>query len=335
MTAALVAIATFVLCLGAELLHGRRTKKVRHLAFGPGGKLSSITLGAAVIRILALTGLAWSLTTLLVLPSKVHRSKLVDVEAGDRKHLLLVLDVSPSMHLKDTGVKDQTRTDRASQLVQSLLERTTDDKLHITMVAVYNGAKPVVQESRDMEVILNFLDGLPLHGVFKPGKTRLFDGLEEAARIAKPWPARSTTLLLVSDGDTVPASGMPKMPSSIGSSLVLGVGDPTKGTFIDGHQSRQDIGALQQIAARLGGSYHNGNLKHIPTDLLAGLGTLNMEDEETPLTLREYALILTLVCALALSFLPVLLYFLASPFKPAPAKSPALNPFTALKNPTT
>jgi len=226
---------------------------------------------------------------------------------------MLVLDVSPSMKLQDAGESDGlSRTKRASALIQSLLKRTTDNKLHITLVAVYNGAKPVVQESRDLEVILNFLDDMPLHQVFPTGKTRIFDGLELAAEIAKPWPAESTTLLLVSDGDTVPSTGMPKMPKSIGGVLVLGVGDPTKGSFIDGRQSRQDTGALRQIASRLGGEYHDGNIKHVPTDMLAKLGTLELEDQSLALTLREYALITCGISAFLLAVLPLILILMPS-----------------------
>lgn len=314
MTSLLICLTVFVLALGAEAIHWLRIRKVKHLAFGPEENPVShvhvLTVLASPIRVLALTGLAWSLSTLLFLPPKAHRNKLIaDIEPKERSHLLLVLDVSPSMKLQDAGDTDGlSRTKRASSLIQSLLKRTTDNKLHITMVAVYNGAKPVVQESRDLEVILNFLDDLPLHQVFPTGQTRLFDGLEEAAKIAKPWPENSTTLLLVSDGDTVPATGMPKMPSSIGGVLVLGVGDPSKGSFIDGRQSRQDTGALRQIASRLGGEYHDGNLKHVPTDMLARLGSLELEEQGLKLTLREYALVTCLISSFLLALLPIILY---------------------------
>jgi len=316
MTLILITVAVFILASGAEAIHWERISKTKHLAFGPSGRPSAVSIFSSIFRVLALCGLAWSLTNLFLLPPKTHRSKIVEVEAKERRHLLLVLDVSPSMKLQDTGKPDQSRTQRASELIQSLLERTTDEKLHITMVAVYNGAKPVVQESRDLEVILNFLDGLPLDGVFKTGKTRLFDGISEAARIAKPWPTDSTTLLLVSDGDTVPASGMPKMPASIGSTLVLGVGDPTKSSFIDGRQSRQDAGTLQQIAARLGGEYHDGNIKHIPSSTLSKLGSLQIEEEKISLSIREYSLMTALFSSIILAFIPILLYYKASPFSP-------------------
>lgn len=299
------------------MIHWMRVRKVKYLAFGPSGKGNWLTILASPVRVIALAVLAWSLTTLLLLPPKAHRSKMIsEVEPKDRHHLMLVLDVSPSMKLQDAGEVDGlSRTKRASALIQSLLKRTTDNKLHITLVAVYNGAKPVVQESRDLEVILNFLDDMPLHQVFPTGKTRIFDGLELAGEIAKPWPADSTTLLLVSDGDTVPSTGMPKMPQSIGGVLVLGVGDPSKGSFIDGRQSRQDTGALRQIASRLGGEYHDGNIKHVPTEMLARVGTLELDDQGLKLTAREYALMGCASSSFLLAILPLVFILMPSTLK--------------------
>ena len=311
MIALLIALAVTILALGAEVLHWLRVRKVKHLAFGPSGKADLLTMLVSPLRVICLGALAWSFVTLLLLPPKAHRNKTIEeVEPKERHHLLLVLDVSPSMKLADAGDERNgiTRTQRASAVIQSLLKRTTDNKLHITLVAVYNGAKPVVQESRDLEVILNFLDDMPLYQVFPTGKTRLFDGIEEAARIAKPWPADSTTLLLVSDGDTIPATGMPKIPDSIGGILVVGVGDPTKGSFIDGRNSRQDTGALRQISSRLGGEYHDGNLKHVPTEMLARLGSLELEKQGFQLTLREYALLTCAVSALLMALIPFALF---------------------------
>ena len=117
----------------------------------------------------------------------------------------------------------------------------------------------------------NIFGDLPMHHAFAVGKTDLFSGLAEAAKIAHPWQPRSTLLLMLSDGDTVPATGMPKMPASIADVLIVGVGDPRQGSFIDGRMSRQDASTFRQIAARLGGIYHDGNTKHISTATLNAL----------------------------------------------------------------
>ena len=182
----------------------------------------------------------------------------------DYQHVLLVLDVSPSMRLDDAGPdKDSSRMDRARELMESFFERVPIERFRVSVVAFYNGAKPVVVDTSDFEVVRNILGDLPMHYAFRSGRTRLFDGLQEAAQIAAPWEPRSTTLILLTDGDTVPATGMPRMPASVRSVLVVGVGDPRTGKFIDGRQSRQDVSTLRQIATRLGGVYHNGN-EHAP-----------------------------------------------------------------------
>ena len=304
--AILIALTTVILTLAAEWVHGRRIQQVMPLLPDVPRVLPFV---AAAVRVASFGILAWALTTLHLLPAKAHRAKLEMIEVQDREHLLLVLDVSPSMRLIDAGeVGKDSRTHRASSLVQSLLKRVSDEKMFFTVIATYSGAKPVVKESRDREVLLNILSDLPMHYAFESGKTRLFDGLEEAAKIAREWRANCATLVVISDGDTVPPSGMPRMPPSVGGVLVVGVGDPSKGSFIDGRQSRQDVSTLREIANRLGGEYHDGNLKHVPTKVLRGLGSLQISPAEEELTLREYALIAIASAAFLLAALPVLLY---------------------------
>lgn len=308
-TPILVALATTVLVVVAEFMHSRRVALVKPLLPRVPGFLFGLS---PLVRTLSLAALAWALTTLFLLPPKAHRSKLASIEPKDREHLLLVLDVSPSMRLQDAGeVGKDSRTKRASSLVTSLLERVSDEKMHFTVVATYSGAKPVVKESRDREVLLNILNDLNMQYAFEVGKTRLFDGLEEAAKIAKGWQPNSATLVLISDGDTVPPTGMPRMPPSVGGALVVGVGDPMKGTLIDGRQSRQDVSTLREIANRLGGEYHDGNLKQVPTATLRSLGTLKVATGEKKLTLREYALLTAALASFLLASLPILLYLLS------------------------
>lgn len=304
--ALLIALATVILTLVAELVHGRRIARVKALLPTLPGALPFV---AGAVRVVSLGVLAWALTTLYLLPAKAHRAKLEMIEIEDREHLLLVLDVSPSMRLVDAGeVGKDSRTHRASSLVQSLLKRVSDEKMHFTVIATYSGAKPVVKESRDREVLLNILSDLPMHYAFESGKTRLFDGLEEAAKIAKEWRPNCATLVVISDGDTVPPTGMPRMPPAVGGVLVVGVGDPSKGSFIDGRQSRQDVSTLREIANRLGGEYHDGNIKHVPTAVLRGLGSLQITSEKEELSLREYALMAIVSSAFLLATLPISLY---------------------------
>ncbi len=205
-----------------------------------------------------------------MLPPKAHVAETVP--DNQRRHVLIVLDVSPSMRLKDAGPNaDQSRLKRGAEVMESFFRRIPVEIYLMSVVACYNGAKPVVVDTKDLEVVRNIFSDLPMHYAFPAGKTDLFSGLAEAIKIAAPWQPKSTLLLLLSDGDTVPATGMPKLPASVADVLVVGVGDPRAGSFIDGKMSRQDTNTLRQIATRLGGTYHDGNQKHLSTELLSRL----------------------------------------------------------------
>jgi Ca-activated chloride channel family protein len=148
--------------------------------------------------------------------------------------------------------------------MESFFDRVPIEEFRVSVVAVYNGAKPVVVDTKDFEVVRNILGDLPMHYAFPSGKTKLFDGLEEAAKMASPGIRAARRVVVSRDGDTVPATGMPRMPDSVRSVLVVGVGDARTGKFIDGRQSRQDVPTLRQIAARLCRAFHDGTRSSSP-----------------------------------------------------------------------
>jgi Ca-activated chloride channel homolog len=313
--AELAAAAVAILTIGAESLHRQRSRRLARLAFGPTMRAAYWAYFAPSLRVMALTALCWGLVTLLELPPKAHVAQ--DIPDKQRRHVLIVLDVSPSMRLRDAGPNaDQSRIKRVSVVMDSFLERIPVELYLISVVACYNGAKPVVVDTKDLEVVRNIFGDLPLSQAFPSGKTDLFSGLTEAARIAHPWQPRSTLLLMLSDGDTVPATGMPKMPASIADVLIVGVGDPRQGSFIDGRMSHQDASTLRQIAARLGGIYHDGNQKHIGTELLNRLTVIPRKTAFEQLTRREYALIACGLGAAVLALLPVLLHHFGTTWRP-------------------
>jgi Ca-activated chloride channel homolog len=313
--AELFAAAVAILAAAAESLHSRRCHRLARLAFGPNGRPALWARSAPAVRVGAMAALSWGLVTLVELPPKVHVAE--SIADKDRRHVLIVLDVSPSMRLKDAGPNAQeSRMKRAAVVMDSFLQRVPVEIYLLSVVACYNGAKPVVVDTKDLEVIRNIFSDLPLHHAFAAGKTDLFSGLTEAAKIAHPWQPRSTLLLMLSDGDTVPGTGMPKMPASIADVLIVGVGDPRQGSFIDGRMSHQDASTLRQIAARLGGIYHDGNQKHISTDLLNRLTVIPRKSTFERLTRREYALIACGLGSLALAFLPVLLHRFGTRWRP-------------------
>jgi len=316
----LTASALVLLAIAAELQHARRTRRVALLAFGPRGRPAAWAWFAPLLRVGGFGAAAWGLTTLLLLPPKIHDTD--EIPESELRHLLLVLDVSPSMRLEDAGGDGKkSRAKRAAELLESFFERVPMEIYRTTVVAVYSEAKPVVIDTRDLEVVRNILTELPMHNAFKSGSTDLFSGLEEAAKIAKPWRPGSATLVLVSDGDTVPAAGMPKMPASVAHALIVGVGDPLAGKFIDGRHSRQDMSTLRQVAARLGGVYHNGNEKHLPTDVLRQVTMGSGRSRFERLTRREYALMACAAGASLLALLPVALHLAGTRWRPGTRRS--------------
>ena len=133
-------------------------------------------------------------------------------------------------------------------------------------------------------------------------------------------------VVLISDGDTVPAQGMPSMPASVRDLLVVGVGDPHQGSFVAGRMSRQDVPTLRQIAARLGGLYHDGNARHLSSDTLGSLLPARTRSLLERLTRREYALLATLLGALVLALLPVFLRRFGTELTGAPQRREDLLP---------
>jgi len=321
-TAGLVAVGIAILWAIAEWLHARRVRRIAPLVFGPiqpghGGSAGRASWAAAapVLRVLSAAGLAFGLVSLLLIEPAAHGKKAI--EATRLRHLVVVLDVSPSMRLADAGPDGkQTRRARAATLVRSVLARVPVEQYRVSVVAVANGALPVVEDTRDPDVLANVLDDLPLHFAFKTGKTDLFAGLAKAARIAQPWSPASTTVLVVTDGDTVPATGLPRMPESVSGVVLVGVGDAAAGRFIDGHMSRQDAATLRQVAARSGGIYHDGNTRQVPTDSLVSLGMMPRRRLIDRLGLRELAIASVVGGSLLLGLLPALLASFGTRYRP-------------------
>ncbi|QDV42261.1 hypothetical protein Enr13x_21060 [Stieleria neptunia] len=311
-----ITLFTFAMMLIAEVVHFRRCARLAPLAFGPSASPRPWAKLAPGIRLLSAVAVAWGVSTLLVVQPKSFRPE-GEVQPGKEQHLLIVLDVSPSMRLEDAGpTGKQSRKERGRDLMRSLFERLTTEQYRVSAIAVYNGAKPVVVDSKDLNVIDGVLGDLPLFQAFESGKTRLLDGLREAAEIAKPWNPGSATVILLSDGDTVPPQGMPSMPASVASVLVVGVGDPSQGSFIDGRQSKQDTFMLRQIATRLRGAYHDGNKRHLPSELVAGIALRGVQNQKEPWTRREYALMATAIGSFLLAVLPWLLEHFGTTYRP-------------------
>jgi Ca-activated chloride channel family protein len=269
---------------------------------------------APFLRVGAMGALAWGFVTLVFIAPEAARH--AQIPEGGYRHLVIALDVSPSMQLTDAGPTHQTRrAQRASEVLMSVLSRLALDQVRISVVAFYNGAKPVVVDTYDLEVVRNIINDLPLDYAFDIGKTKLMDGVRESANLAHPWQPASTTLVIVSDGDTLPDTGMPELPRSIAKVIVIGVGDPVAGSYIDGHQSRQEAVVLRQLAQRLRGVYHDANERHLASqEILALSGLVPLRDVENR-GRREAAIAAVGIGAALLAWLPVALALAGSPWQ--------------------
>lgn len=270
----LIALAVAAIAGVGEWVHRRRVSRVARLAFGPSGRPSQWVAAAPFVRVMGIAAAAWGASVLIA----------YDPVGGDQtpaprasKQLLIALDVSPSMLLKDAGPDAErvTRSQWAGKVVQGVLDRLDMKQTRITMVAFYTKAMTVLTDTTDKNVISNMFDGLQLHVAFDPGQTDLASGVNAALQVARPWARRSTTLIVISDGDAKSELGQVTLPPAIADTIVIGVGDPTKATIISGHSSKQETLSLKALAARLGGVYHEGNRLHLPKEVLANLAMIS------------------------------------------------------------
>jgi Ca-activated chloride channel family protein len=174
----------------------------------------------------------------------------------------------------------------------------------------------LVSECRDRELMLHLAGGIPFHITYKPGKTDLLKSVNEAGALMKDWNRKSTTLLVISDGDSLPPSGLERMPSSVAEVIVAGVGAPGRGTFIDGHMSRQDTANLSQLARRLGGRYFDCNTRHLPSEVLEKLNSEDPGAAKWRSDRRLVALVVLAASSSLICFLPLLLEWMGSAWRP-------------------
>ena len=302
-----------LLVVVAEVFHTRRTRRLGRLAFGDAGRPRRWVALVPVARALAVAAVAWGLLTLWRLDPRTTAAESGGPDAALRR-ILIVLDVSPSMHLTDGGpALDAMRSERAGDVVMNALSRVSLERARVSVVAFYTDAKPVVVDTVDPDVVANIMSGLPLDQAFEHGKTDVIGGIKAGYDLARDWRPGSATLLLVSDGDAVPPTGLPPAPPAVGRSIVVGVGDPRQGRFIDGHQSRQDAPTLRQLAVRLGGDYHDANATFLPSGLLDDVaGEMAMRSEAAVGT-REWAMAAAVGGGAVSAIIPVALSAFGAP----------------------
>ncbi len=320
------ALAAAGLAVFGEWLHARRVARLDVLAFGPAGKPRIWTRATPMLRVLGVAGVAWSLVTLIAFNNHLpERNK----KTGLPQHLMVMLDVSPSMLLADAGEGGAlTRNARASAVLKSVLDRVQGDNVSFSAAGFYTEARMMVKECKDRELILHLAGGTPFHITYKPGKTDILASINQVGEFMKDWPRKSTTLLVISDGDSLAPSGLDRMPSSVSNVIIAGVGDSARGTFIDGHNSRQDTANLSQLSRRLGGTYFDCNVRQIPSDALSKLNTEQPGAAKWRTDRRLAALIVLIASSILLCLVPLLLEWFGSAWRPRAAdmsKSSARN----------
>ena len=318
-------IAVVAAC--GEWLHARRTARLGPLAFGPVARPRAWTRLVPPLRVASLAGAAWALVTLVSFNDLVRER---DRRTRTVRHLMVLLDVSPSMLIADAGNASSTRMARASEVLRSVLDRVPGDNIRFSAAAFYTEARMLVEQCQDRELLLHLAGGVPFHITYRPGKTDLLKSINQAGGFIKDWQRKSTTLLVISDGDSLPPSGLDRMPSSVAEVIVAGVGDPGRGTFIDGHMSRQDTANLSQLARRLSGRYYDCNMLHVPSEALRRINSEDPGAAKWRADRRVLALVVLAASSSILCLLPLLLEWCGSAWRPRLISNP--NPQTRPKS---
>ncbi len=228
--------------------------------------------------------------------------------------LVFVADLSPSMYLVDSGPDgNQTRQARMREVVEGILQRVSGN-LRFGVIGFYTESMPVVMEAHDPELVRNVFNGLPLTYAMPLGQTDLGQAINNAVKLANDYPEGSTRLIVFTDGDSVSLVPITPRPKSVKEVFVLGLGNPLKGTFIDGHQSRQEGDTLRTVATALGGSYVDVNEKHLSTSALGDL-VVTAPLPTRGLSLAEWAVLAMVLGSTVYALIPVALEFFGSDWK--------------------
>jgi Ca-activated chloride channel family protein len=263
------------------------------------------------LRAASLAVIAWGLVTLLAIPRRGEDAAGAKAKGGEPTRLVFVGDLSPSMYLQDAGPEGkQTRQERMRDVVDGILQRVGGN-LRYGVIAFYTEALPVVMEARDPELVRNVFNGLPLIYAMPVGQTDLGTSLNATLDLVRDYPPQSTRMIIFTDGDSVNLAPIAPRPKSVKQVLIFGLGNPHKGFFIDGHQSRQEGDVLQRVATALSGTYEDVNEKHASTAALADL-VVTAPLRQRGLTLAEWAVLAIVLGAAIYALIPVALQYWGS-----------------------
>jgi Ca-activated chloride channel family protein len=264
------------------------------------------------LRAACLASFAWGLATLWLLqPDGANDAGKKDARDAQATRLVFVADLSPSMYLQDAGGDGkQTRQVRMREVVESILQRVSGN-LRFGVIGFYTEALPIVMEARDPELVRNVFNGLPVTYAMPLGETDLGNAINEALALVKNFPTGSTRLFIFTDGDSVNIAPLVPRPKSVSEVTFLGLGNPLKGTFIDGHASRQEPDTLRRLATELKGTYEDVNEEHLSTAALGDL-VVRAPLPQRGLNLAQLAVLAMVAGAAIYALIPTALQFFGS-----------------------
>jgi Ca-activated chloride channel family protein len=199
------------------------------------------------------------------------------------------------------------------EVVEGILQRVSGN-LRFGVIGFYTESLPVVMEARDPELVRNVFNGLPLTYAMPLGQTDLGQAVNAAVKLVADFPEGSTRLIFFTDGDSVNLAPIVPRPKSVKEVFVLGLGNPQKGSFIDGHQSRQEPDTLRLVASALRGTYVDVNEKHLSTSALGDL-VVTAPLPNRGLSLAELAVLAMTLGAAIYALIPVALEFFGTDWK--------------------
>ena len=311
------AVAVVLLVSLTEWFHVRRMRRAGALAFGPAGRPRGWVNAVPFFRAACLGGMAWALTFLcMASPLTAESSAGDEPAAGTVENLILLWDFSPSMTLLDAGAEGEiSRKERMQQVMGSMLDRL-GRQVRYSLICFYTRPMPIVERAYDKAVVYNVLNDLPVEKAMQAGKTDLAGAVNASLEMAEDYPDGSTTLVIVTDGDTIEMDEIRPLPKSIKRSLVLGVGDPREGISIDGHMSRQDAVMLGGLARQLRGDYRDVNTRGVSSFDIGHLFQGEDRSGRRQWSLADVGLAVFIVLACLYAFLPVAQELFGTDWKP-------------------
>lgn len=313
-----------------EWLQCRRTSRVMGLAFGPSSRPRRWTQAVPLFRVAALTALSWSLATLFV--AHLNKGGSASAEVANRsENIFLLLDYSPSMLLADAGPDGEfTRKQRMREVADSIVERL-GEHVQYSFACFQSEIYPIAERVYDKAVIRNMFNDLPVEKAMNStGPTDLGHVINQTLNMLDSdlasdtgsknrfeYADDSTTLILISDGDSLEIEAIRELPGSVKRALVLGVGNPDKGLIVgsEEHYSKQDPVALTAIARSLDGEYIDVNKRHLASSSMNSLRGISKSDGGKGISHTELARVVFIVTAMLYGSLAILQEFFGSDWR--------------------